>query len=79
VVTAAYVVNFVWRRGDPTTVGSGMIALSAASLAALAVSGTLGGKLAFRYGVRVADESMQADGYVTRQRSAAHGSEGGVS
>ncbi|MBO0688886.1 MAG: DUF2231 domain-containing protein [Candidatus Dormibacteraeota bacterium] len=79
VVTAAYVVNILWRRGDPATVGSGMIALSAASLAVLAVSGFLGGKLAFRYGVRVADESAQADGYVTRRRSPARGSEGGVS
>jgi hypothetical protein len=27
------------------------------------VSGFLGGKLAFRYGVRVADEATQASGY----------------
>jgi hypothetical protein len=27
------------------------------------VSGSLGGKLAYRYGVRVVDESAQADGY----------------
>jgi hypothetical protein len=33
------------------------------SLAALAVSGFLGGKLTYRYGVRVADEVTQADGY----------------
>lgn len=78
-VTAAYVVNFVWRRGEPGSVGPGMIALSAVSLAALAVSGFLGGKLAFRFGVRVAVESVQADGYVTRKSSAARGSEGGVS
>ena len=26
----------------------------------------LGGRLAFRYGVRVADEATQADGYLTR-------------
>ncbi|WP_159424481.1 hypothetical protein [Streptomyces sp. 3214.6] len=29
-----------------------------------AFSGFLGGKLAYRYGVRVADESTQAEGYV---------------
>jgi hypothetical protein len=29
----------------------------------LAVSGYLGGKLAYRYGVRVADEATQAEGY----------------
>ena len=35
---------------------------------ALSVSGYLGGKLAYRYGVRVADESTQAEGYrVTKE------------
>jgi uncharacterized membrane protein len=29
----------------------------------LAVSGWLGGRLAYRYGVRVADEATQAQGY----------------
>lgn len=65
-VTAAYAVNFVWRRveyGHVESVGAGMIALSAASLAALAVSGYLGGKLAYRYGVRVADEATQSEGF----------------
>jgi uncharacterized membrane protein len=37
--------------------------LSAACLAVLAVSGYLGGMLAYRYGVRVADEATQASGY----------------
>lgn len=55
-VTAAYVVNFLWRYGDHT----GGAALS---VAVLGVSGYLGGKLAYRYGVRVADESTQAEGY----------------
>jgi hypothetical protein len=32
-------------------------------LAILAVSGWLGGKLAYRFGVRVADETEQAPGY----------------
>jgi uncharacterized membrane protein len=44
-------------------VAAGPIALSAVSLAALAVSGYLGGKLSYRYGVRVADERTQAQGY----------------
>jgi hypothetical protein len=39
------------------------LVLSATSLAALAVSGYLGGKLAYHYGVRVADEATQATGY----------------
>jgi uncharacterized membrane protein len=65
-LTAAYAVNFLWRlasyppRGP---VGLGPIALSVVSLGALAVSGYLGGKLAFEYGVRVADETTQTRGY----------------
>jgi len=65
-VTAAYAGNFVWRHGtytDGGSVGVGMLVLSAVSLALLGVSGFLGGKLAYRYGVRVADESTQAEGY----------------
>lgn len=75
-VTGVYVVNFLWRQtgegqisdGQSTAVGS--LALSAVSLAVLAVSGYLGGKLAYRYGVRVADETTQAEGYVRRRRNA---------
>ena len=36
-----------------------------ATLLALGVSGWLGGKLAYHYGVRVADESVQAEGFET--------------
>jgi uncharacterized membrane protein len=67
-VTAAYAAGFAWRYGGyhrPGPVAAGQIALSAVSLAALAVSGYLGGKLAYRYGVRVADEATQADGYTS--------------
>jgi uncharacterized membrane protein len=66
VVTAAYAGGFAWRYGGyhhPGSVPAGQIALSAVSLAVLAVSGYLGGKLAYRYGVRVADEATQAEGY----------------
>jgi uncharacterized membrane protein len=64
-LTAAYAINFLARGGQDTAlpVGWGVLALSAVSLAALSVSGYLGGKLAYRYGVRVADESIQAEGY----------------
>jgi uncharacterized membrane protein len=68
-VIAAYIVNFAWRQGTYTrggAVAAGQLALSAVSLAALAVSGYLGGKLAYRYGVRVAEEGTQAEGYRTR-------------
>lgn len=65
VVTAGYLAGFLWRRSSDlsTSVGWGPLALSVACLAALAVSGYLGGMLAYRYGVRVADEATQATGY----------------
>jgi uncharacterized membrane protein len=64
-VTASYAVNFLWRGQLATDepVGAGPLALSVVSLAALGFSGYLGGKLVFRYGVRVAAESTQAEGY----------------
>jgi uncharacterized membrane protein len=42
------------------------MALAAASLGALGLSGYLGGKLAYRYGVRVADEGVQEEGFRVR-------------
>lgn len=66
IVTGAYAGNFFWRQatyGEPGPVGIGPLLLSAVSLAALAVSGYLGGKLAYRYGVRVAGETTQAEGF----------------
>jgi uncharacterized membrane protein len=65
-ITAAYAGNFAWRLGgygEPAPVGLGPIALSVLSISALGVSGYLGGKLAYRYGVRVADETLQATGF----------------
>ncbi|MGP4049735.1 DUF2231 domain-containing protein [Streptomyces sp. 2A115] len=68
-VTAAYAAGFAWRQvGDypeEQGVGYGQLVLSAAALAVLGVSGYLGGKLAYRYGVRVAAEDVQADGFRT--------------
>lgn len=66
VVTVAYVVNFVWRHGTYTHLAAvrlGPLVLSVLSIAALAVSGYLGGKLAYRYGVRVAQEVDQSEGF----------------
>ncbi len=71
-ITAAYIAGFAWRHGtytDGRPVGGGQLALSAVSLAALVVSGYLGGKLAYHYGVRVADEHTQATGYTTTTHS----------
>ncbi|OPG03690.1 DUF2231 domain-containing protein [Microbispora sp. GKU 823] len=65
VITAAYAAGFLWRQAGTAAgaVALGPLLLSAGSLALLAVSGYLGGKLAYRYGVRVADEATQADGF----------------
>jgi uncharacterized membrane protein len=63
-VTTAYVVNFLWRNGaEDGAIGIGPLVLSVLSFLTLGLSGYLGGKLAFRYGVRVADEATQAEGY----------------
>ncbi|HJP75562.1 MAG TPA: DUF2231 domain-containing protein [Pseudonocardiaceae bacterium] len=65
-VTGAYVGNFFWRQAGydhSGPVAIGPLVLSVLSLAALALSGYLGGKLAYRYGVRVAEEATQAEGY----------------
>ncbi|NKZ07353.1 DUF2231 domain-containing protein [Actinomadura latina] len=68
-VTLAYAAAFGWRFQDVTgPVAPARIALSVAALAALTASGFLGGKLAYRYGVRVADEETQAEGF-TRTES----------
>lgn len=65
-VTAGYVANLVWRSSGPPPTGgvaAGPLLLSLVGLAVLGVSGFLGGKLAYRYGVRVADEQVQAEGF----------------
>jgi uncharacterized membrane protein len=62
--TVAYAVGFAIRDAEPTgAVPAGPLALSAAALLTLAATGYLGGTLAYRYGVRVADEATQANGY----------------
>ena len=71
-VTAAYAVGFAWRQhGGPAAgpVATAPLLLSVASFAVLGVSGSLGGRLAYRYGVRVADEGTQADGFTVRAHS----------
>src|SRR5689334_14601416 len=64
VVTVAYIVDFLLRGGSATgPVAWGPLVLSAVALAALGASGYLGGELAYHYGVRVAEESTQSQGY----------------
>jgi uncharacterized membrane protein len=61
---AIFVVDFLVRRShgyrDVPTWG---IVLTVVALLILSVSGWLGGKLSYRYGVRVADEQTQAEGF----------------
>ncbi|RMI31488.1 DUF2231 domain-containing protein [Nocardia stercoris] len=65
-VTVAFALDFWWRAAGTDTgraVPAGPLVLSIVALAVLGVSGYLGGKLAYRYGVRVADETTQATGF----------------
>lgn len=62
VVVGLYAAGFVLRDADGP-VGWGLIALSAVALALLGAAGWLGGMLAYRYGVRVADEDTQRSGF----------------
>ena len=64
VATTAYAIGFVVRGTDPVApVPVGPLILSVVALIALTVAGYLGGELAYRYGVRVADEKTQVTGY----------------
>jgi uncharacterized membrane protein len=66
-LTAAYAGQFFWRPANPIgAVGAGPIAVSIASLAVLSLSGYLGGELAFRYGVRVASDDTQLEGFAVQ-------------
>jgi uncharacterized membrane protein len=64
--TALFAVSLLLRWGDldaPRPTPAGPLALSAVALALVGAGGWLGGRLTFRYGVRVADEDTQAHGY----------------
>jgi len=78
-VIVLYAADFFWRQGtygSNAPVGMDMLTLSAACVVLLTFSGFLGGRLAFRYGVRVADEATQEHGYLsTGRRTARHGGE----
>ena len=65
-VVVLFAVSFALRRDnlDEADVTVPAFVLSAVAYALLGVSGWLGGKLAYHYGVRVADEATQASGYV---------------
>lgn len=69
-VAALFAVSFVIRRGDTSDeVSTSLIALSVVLLAVLGVSGWLGGKLTYRYGVRVVEDEVQADAFGSEKSS----------
>jgi uncharacterized membrane protein len=66
--TIGYATSFAWRLGSYhhlAPVPAGPLAVSVLSLVVLSAGGYLGGRLAYRYGVRVADEDTQAEGHLT--------------
>lgn len=66
-VSVLFIVNAVVRFGDLETGGfSAGLILSILGLLLLGVSGFLGGELAYRFGVRVADESTQEEAHTVR-------------
>lgn len=64
-VTLVFAVSFLVRMNDGyREIPSGMLlALSVVALAALTVSGWLGGRLSYRFGVRVASDQIQEEGF----------------
>lgn len=68
----AFVISFLARRGDAslTAASAPVLALSVVGLAALGGCAWLGLRLAFRYGVRVADEATRDEGYRRRAQDA---------
>ncbi|ALG84006.1 DUF2231 domain-containing protein [Gordonia phthalatica] len=65
-VTIGFGFAFWWRAVGSLddAVAYGPIALSVVCLVVLTIAGSLGGKLAYRYGVRVVAEAEQATGFV---------------
>lgn len=65
VAVVLFATSFAVRRGelDESSVRALPLILSAVALVLVAVSGWLGGHLAYRYGVRVADEETQAEAF----------------
>lgn len=74
-VTLAFAGDWWWRFTQPenaTAVAIGPFVLSIIAIIALTVSGYLGGKLAYRYGIRVAAEETQAEGFTTSSSPSHH-------
>jgi uncharacterized membrane protein len=70
--TVLFAVSWFVRRGDVAPASGTSwphLLISVVALAALGAGGFLGGELAYRYGVRVADEQTQGAGYAAADRS----------
>lgn len=67
-IVAIFIADFFWRHSNHNfalaKTPPGQLALSAVAIGLLLVSGWLGGMLSYRYGVRVVDETTQAEGFV---------------
>jgi uncharacterized membrane protein len=68
-IVAIFIAGFSWRHASisgtyaAARVQPGQLALSAVGIVLLLASGWLGGMLTYRFGVRVADEATQAQGF----------------
>jgi uncharacterized membrane protein len=71
IVLACFVASWIWRedRGVEEETSTGQIVLSIVALLLLSVSGWLGGRLSYHFGVRVARERDQLVGYDTAHRA----------
>lgn len=68
-IVALFVADFFWRHSEshqPSRTHPGQLALSAVGIVLLLASGWLGGMLSYRFGVRVADEVTQGEGFDRR-------------
>lgn len=66
IALVVFIISFVLRRGDDSLQAASVpvMALSVIGLVALGASAWLGLRLTYRYGVRVADEATQREGFV---------------
>jgi uncharacterized membrane protein len=67
-VVALFVANLLWRKDEwdeANKVRAAQMLLTVVALGLLAFSGWLGGRLTYRYGVRVVDEATQREGFST--------------
>jgi uncharacterized membrane protein len=65
-VVGLFVADFLWRHNtyyESAKTPTGPFVLTIVAVVLLGVSGWIGGMLAYRFGVRVADEATQAEGF----------------